>query len=166
MSSNLLSLTVRRTATLALLALFVLPVVVSAQDGRAVVRGRVIDEAGSNVRAARVTLRRASVGFEQTVESDPDGAFAFEDIVPGSYTIAASAEGFAVETRALAVAGGDASESTIVLHPGAFTEEVAVFATTITGIPETVRRIPGSVDVVDAAMLETSRVFNFSEALR
>lgn len=160
------STAVRRATILALLAVLALPVAVSAQNGRAVVRGRVTDEAGSSVRAARVTLRRATVGFEQSVESDPDGAFVFEDIVPGTYTIAASADGFAVETRALAVDAGESAEPTLVLHPGAFTEEVAVFASTITGIPETVRRIPGSVDVVDSAMLETSRVFNFSEALR
>lgn len=47
----------------------------------------------------------------------------------------------------------------------AFREQVTVVATHLAESPEALRRIPGSIDILDQATLERSRVFNLNEAL-
>jgi Fe(3+) dicitrate transport protein len=138
----------------------------AAQVKRAAVSGQVADATGAVVRGAIVTVRRESVGFERRVEVDAAGHFAVDDLAPGEYIVTATRDGFSIATREVALAGGERSEVTLTLRPGTFTEEVSVIATRIAGTPETVERIPGSVSVIDKAALETSRVFDFSEALR
>ena len=159
----------RRTLGSALALVLVLASVSLASAGdveRASVSGRVVDDAGAAVRGATVTLRRETVGFERVTTTDDSGAFAFGDVVAGDYTVSARAEGFSGETREVMLEPGEARVVEYALTPGSFSEEVSVLATTIVGTPEEAARIPGSFDRVDRATLETSRVFNFSEALR
>jgi Fe(3+) dicitrate transport protein len=128
--------------------------------------GQVSDSAGAAVAGALVTLRRASVGYQEKVKTADDGTFAFNDLPAGAYVLTVTADGFAAARRDVAIASQDSAATAIVLEPGTFTEEVSVVASTIAGSPEQIDRIPGSVDVVDHAMLEAARVFNFSEVLR
>jgi Fe(3+) dicitrate transport protein len=153
-------------AACALVALCVAAGSVVAQSSRAAVAGRVVDESGAAVAGALVTVRRETVGFETTALTDASGGFTFEGLVAATYDVSASADGFSAATAEVALAGGESRTVDLALRPGAFAEEVSVYATTIVGTPESVRRIPGSVDVVDEKTLETSRVFNFTEALR
>src|SRR5438067_2366850 len=53
-------------------------------------RGQVTDESGAVIPAARITLNGPS-GFVKTGTSANDGRYAFTGLVPGSYTVQASA---------------------------------------------------------------------------
>jgi Fe(3+) dicitrate transport protein len=113
-----------------------------------------------------VTLRRPSVGFERSTSTDEGGAFQFANLTAGEYSLSASADGFSTATRQLALSSGENATPSIALQIGPFVEEVTVSASHLAGTPETLKRIPGSVDIIDRETLRTSRVFNFSEALR
>ena len=80
----------------------------------AVVRGRVVSATGGVVAGAQVRLRQQARGAGVTTRSDRDGRFAFTNIVPGPFLIAASKTGYSSEAspfgRAITVtaAGADA----------------------------------------------------------
>lgn len=130
------------------------------------VEGVVVDVAGAAVPEARVTLRRGASGFERTVRTDGAGRFHLEAPLEGTYEIAAECRGFSLARRPVRIGGASAADVRLTLRPGVFSEEVTVFGTRIVGGPETVRRIPGSVEVLTPDRLEGSRVFTVSEALR
>ncbi len=140
--------------------------VVAGPTDRAVV-GTVVDVTGAPVPGAIVTLRRPSVSFARSVRAQDGGQF---HIDPGAeaadYELSATAEGFSVARTGLAVPPRDLADIRLVLRPGVFTESVEVVGTRLVGGAETTARLPGSVDTVDKATLETSRVLNVNEALR
>ncbi|HEY0079822.1 MAG TPA: TonB-dependent receptor [Pyrinomonadaceae bacterium] len=128
--------------------------------------GHVLDQNGSAVSGTRVTLRRAGTEIERTATTDAEGAFSFENLAEGEYQLVAEAAGFKSTTARMALAGGATRGLDLVLQAGALAEEVVVRSSRIAETPEVVERIPGSVEVVTQKMLETSRVFTSSEALR
>jgi Fe(3+) dicitrate transport protein len=135
-------------------------------DGSAAIDGRVVDATGASVPEAAVTLRRGSVGFQRTVRTDRTGRFAFHGLSEGVYLASASRPGFSVAAQDLTLGAGEHRALDFRLEPGTFAEQVTVVATHLAGSPEALGRIPGSVQVLDKHELDTSRVFNFSEALR
>jgi Fe(3+) dicitrate transport protein len=139
---------------------------VVAQTGRPSVSGRVLDQNSAAVSAARVTLREATTGIERTATTDASGAFSFDDLTPGSYRLFAGSTGFTGAAQEISLSTGERRSADIVLAAGLLAEEVVVTSSYIVGTPESVERIPGSVEVVSQKMLEASRVFTSSEALR
>lgn len=137
-----------------------------AQPKSATVSGQVSDSSGAAIASALVTLRRSNVGFENSTHTDSSGAFQFADLAPGEYALSASADGFSTTTRRITLSAGARATLSISLQIGPFVEEVTVNATHLVGTPETLKRIPGSVDIIDKETLQASHVFNFSEALR
>jgi Fe(3+) dicitrate transport protein len=115
---------------------------------------------------ARVILRRASLGFERSVYIDASGRFTVEAPAEGDYEVSAEASGFSVSRQTLRLAAGEAKQVRLALRPGVFSEEITVIGTRVAGGPETLRRIPGAVDVLGPEVLASSRVFTVSEALR
>jgi Fe(3+) dicitrate transport protein len=139
----------------------------SADDARAVLRGRVLDASGATIAGATVTLRRPSVGFEVVARTGEKGEFTVEAVPAGTYEASAAGPGFSVGRQHVTVdAEQGAATLEFRLQPGTFAEEITVVATSLAGSPEALHRIPGSVQVLDRQVLEASRVFNFSEALR
>jgi Fe(3+) dicitrate transport protein len=138
----------------------------SAEGGRSV-EGLVVDDSGAVVVDARVTVRRPAVGFETTVRSGPDGHFRAELPRPGEYEVTAEKDGFSLARRRVSVTEADAGGGVrLRLRPGVFSEEIEVIATRLTGGPETLRRIPGSIEVLLPEALGGARVLNVTEALR
>jgi len=137
----------------------------SAQVKNSAISGRVLDSSGAAVPNASTSLRRMTVGFESSTKTDANGSFAFENLMPGQYSLTISADGFSSSHRQVTLIAGERATEVITLQVGPFTEVVTVTAH-IAGGPETVKRIPGSVDIIDKETLQASRVFNFSEALR
>lgn len=129
------------------------------------VGGLVRDTSGAAVPGATVTLRRPSVAFERQTVTDAAGRFAFEAVPPGDYEIAAHLDGFNVTRLALVVADAPLAVD-LVLEPGSFAEEVTVMGTRLAGSEEMLRRIPGSVDILERTTLGGSAVMTTSEALR
>jgi Fe(3+) dicitrate transport protein len=136
----------------------------SATSPRPELRGRVTDSSGAPVAGASLSLRREADSFLANGRSAADGSFSFEAL-PGDFEVAATAAGFSV-TRArvhLPANAGDALE--LRLQPGVFSEEVTIVGTRLAGSAETLERLPGSVDVLDRQLLETSRVRDVNEVL-
>ncbi|HLL16320.1 MAG TPA: TonB-dependent receptor [Pyrinomonadaceae bacterium] len=164
---------VKRRASLALfgvVALFALwgcAGSVAAQSSGVSLSGRVLDQFGAAVEGATVTLRRERRNDESTAITDAAGAFTFEQLAAGSYHLRATSRGFALADQEVSIkAGASQSNVELTLQAASLAEAVVVTSSSIAGIPEVVERIPGSVDVLEREMLELSRVFTSSEALR
>lgn len=135
-------------------------------EERAALRGKVTDESGAVVSGATVTLRQPAVGFERAIRADADGVYVFEGLLSGQYQMSVRADGFAIAERQVNLGGGESAVLDLQLRPGSFTEDVTIVTARLAPTPESVQRIPGTVDIVDTPLLEVSRVFNFNEALR
>jgi Fe(3+) dicitrate transport protein len=121
--------------------------------------GSVSDTQSLPVSGAVVTARCGS--SKRTALSQWDGSFRIPEAA-GSCEVTVQFPGLATHTETLDAA----RRAEIVLRPATLSQELLVSANLIAGASEQVARIPGSVDVIDVATLQTSRVFTFEEALR
>ncbi len=128
------------------------------------VSGTVVDSSGGPVAQATVTLRQGLHEGHRT-STNASGRFSFAAQV-GRYEISVRREGFSVTSRLLELPLAPGDAILLELHPGAFVESVDVVGTRLAGSVEAVERLPGSVETLDAAALEGSRVLNVNEALR
>ncbi|MFN8093965.1 MAG: TonB-dependent receptor [Vicinamibacteria bacterium] len=76
------------------MAALVLPAGLSAQSFNGSISGTVADPSGSAVANADLVLRNAATGVELKRQSSADGAYAFRNLVPGTYELTASFAGF------------------------------------------------------------------------
>jgi Fe(3+) dicitrate transport protein len=111
-------------------------------------------------------VRRPSTGFERRVAAGADGTYAVPELAPGDYELTATSNGFSVAVQRLTLRAGETVRVPLQLRVGGLTEDVVVVAGEIAGSHERLRRLPGSVDVVERETLEKSRVMTTSEALR
>lgn len=130
------------------------------------VDGSVSDSAGNGISGARVTLRAPARGLARDTETDAGGRFHVEAALAGEYELAVESAGFSVEHRRLVLDGSRPVEVHVTLVPGVFAEQVTVLGTRVAGGPETLRRIPGSCDVLGPEALEGAHVLSTTEALR
>ncbi|GAA3748069.1 TonB-dependent receptor [Terriglobus aquaticus] len=92
------------SATLSTTAIALAPFVIGlmpagsamAQTYRGGVAGTVLDASGAVVPNAKVTLLDPSTGFTRTQQSTSAGAYAFQDLPIGQYTVTVEAQGFSV----------------------------------------------------------------------
>ena len=63
------------------------------------ISGTILDQAGKPIGAAKVELRNETTGATKTANADNEGRFSATDLAAGTYTIFASAPGFALATR-------------------------------------------------------------------
>ncbi len=130
------------------------------------VSGVILDATGASIPGSGVAVRRDAQGFERRAVADAVGRFEIEVPSGGEYEVAGSAEGFSVTRLRVTVRTGSAPEVRLTLRPGSFSEQVTVIGTRVAGGPETLQRIPGSVDIVGPEALALAHVFSTSEALR
>ncbi|HUQ91276.1 MAG TPA: carboxypeptidase-like regulatory domain-containing protein [Bryobacteraceae bacterium] len=112
---------------LRLLALSLCCFSLSAQDFRAKLQGFVTDSSDAAMAGAKVTLRNNGTGITATRESGSNGAYLFDNVEPGTYTVSAESQGFSrqqqdnvlVQTRADITVNFN-------LKPGAVVETVTV----------------------------------------
>ncbi|HET6201325.1 MAG TPA: carboxypeptidase regulatory-like domain-containing protein [Planctomycetota bacterium] len=73
------------------------------------IAGRVVDEVGNGISAARVEATAYSTQemSKGEGESGPDGSFAIEGLAPGTYAVVASATGYSRETQPRVEAGSE-----------------------------------------------------------
>jgi Fe(3+) dicitrate transport protein len=137
-----------------------------AQDARvATLTGQVLDQTGSVVPQASITVRRLSTGVERSVSANAEGVFSINELQPGDYEVNAASTGFAAAVQRLSLRSGE-NRVRFQLRVGNLTEDVVVVAGEIAGSHERLRRFPGSVAIVDRETLEASAVMTTSEALR
>ena len=120
-----------------MLTLLLLICPAAAQQGTGSLRGRVSDELGGLIIGAVVILSDAS-GNEQTVTTNSVGTYEFKALVPGSYTLRATASGFALyENPLLEITAARRQRLNIKLSVSLTTQRVRVAATTpLSTMPE------------------------------
>lgn len=139
---------------------------VNAQSTQGSLAGRVLDDHQALVVGAEVRIWLEPSGNRRLVVTDRSGAFEFHDLPQGEYRLSASARGFSVTDQIVYLRPKETVYVDIALHTTSPAETVVVMASQILAGTERVEGIPGSVELIDARTLETSRVLNSSEALR
>ena len=107
------------------------PAPVSAQVLYGSIVGNVVDETGSAVPGATVTISAGGTGASREVVSDATGAFRFLTVQPGTYTVTVKVDGFRTFIRPdVAVNMNDVARVDAALVVGSLTETVTVSADT------------------------------------
>ena len=115
---------------LAVVALLTAPV--ARAQFNASLSGTVQDQTQAAIPNATVTLTNAGTQAKQTATSSATGAFAFNELPPGNYTLQVTANGFQQNTISnVAVQGETPRNLNVTLSPGAETQTVNVNADTL-----------------------------------
>ncbi|GAC1701146.1 MAG: hypothetical protein NVS9B4_03890 [Candidatus Acidiferrum sp.] len=113
---------------LLLLALFC-PSAALAQNATGAARGSVVDEQGSVIAGAQVTITDPNTGYTRTETTDGDGSFSFQSLPVGIYKLAVSQTGFRTfEENDIIVHVNDSLTLNAQLKVGASTETIEVVA--------------------------------------
>ncbi|PYS84118.1 MAG: hypothetical protein DMF67_06335 [Acidobacteria bacterium] len=88
-----------RRSIAALLLLLLAFVAASAQEFRGSVTGQVTDPNGAAVPGAVVVIKNVDTNVEATATTNEEGAYSFQLLQPGKYTLTVTAKGFAPATR-------------------------------------------------------------------
>jgi iron complex outermembrane recepter protein len=124
----------RRTAFLVASSLLSFAPVASAQSPRATVSGRVTDKAGSAIAGASVSIAE----LNRATSTDRDGAFRFDPVPDGRYTVSVRRLGFAPRATMIDVANGAPKVVAVQLDAGVQrVEPVTVTATRTPATPLT-----------------------------
>lgn len=137
-----------------------------AQPRTAALSGTVVDQSGAAIAGASVSIRRDATGYTRHLTSNRDGGFQIPDLAPGEYAITVTNPGFTVATQRLMLVSGQSERIELMLNVGSLSEDVVVLASEVAGNSERLRRLPGSVDVIDRETLDRSNVMTTNEALR
>jgi len=129
----------------------------------AALTGQVLDPSGASVASARLVAAHPATGTTINKWADSEGRYQFDNIGEGTWILTVTSDGFTPATRR--IDGANTGELIVVLQLAVVSEQAAV-SNRIVKLSEQARDIPGSVDIIDAATLVQSRVFNFDEALR
>ena len=107
------------------------------------VSGRVSDETRAVVPGASVTLRNLATGVEQSAPTNHSGLYHFSALMPGTYSVTASLEGFRDVVALVRVIVGNTTIQDIKLQVGAHGE-----TSTVTATPPLLRPAESSVSTV------------------
>ena len=116
------------TRVLALACLFGLAgsfAALSAQESSGSMRGTVVDQSGKNVPGAAIAIRGLGKNAPAAV-ANAEGQFTISGLAAGTYSIQASAAGFAVLERQVTVTAGNATEIELSMRLASVSEEVTV----------------------------------------
>ena len=118
----------RLLATFGALCLAVaLPAAGSAQQLYGSITGVVTDESGLGIPGATVSITNTQTGLERTTVSNETGTYSFTNVLPGSYDVKVSLQGFREFNRTgVPVSVGTVSRVDVQLQVGAITETVTV----------------------------------------
>ncbi|MGH9675091.1 MAG: carboxypeptidase regulatory-like domain-containing protein [Bryobacteraceae bacterium] len=114
-------------------AVFALAAALTAQDYRARLQGIVTDSSDAAIGGATVTLRNNGTGISATRTSGPNGAYLFDNVEPGTYTVSSEFAGFArsVQENVLVQTRADVTVD-FRLKPGGTVETITVSASAVT----------------------------------
>jgi hypothetical protein len=102
-----------------------------AQNFTASIRGTVTDEQGAAVAGADVTVTNVDTGYSRSDKTDKDGAYSFQSLPIGHYTLNVSGQGFkAFQEKDVILHVNDSLTFDAQLKVGAKTETIEVVANT------------------------------------
>jgi len=115
---------------LSILALFPLTAVHShAQAATAKIQGTVNDAQGGTVPNASVTATNTATGEKKVVEATGGGDYSIEGLAPGTYTVSAQGNGFAVGSKSgITLTDGQTQQVSLTLQVSAVVQEITVNA--------------------------------------
>ena len=120
------TMTVRLVVILTSLALF-LPPWTYAQVAGATLSGTITDQSGSAVAGARVSIKNPATGVSTDVTANAGGFYSAPNLLPGTYEVTASANGFATAVNTgVVLTVGVQQVLNIFLRVGQVTERVEV----------------------------------------
>ncbi len=100
-----------------------------AQQGTTELRGRVIDAQGAALPGVTVTVRNQATGMFRDTQTSPDGSFIASGLVPGTYELTSSLQGFKkFNRRDLLLEVGKTASIEVKMEVGSFEETVNVSA--------------------------------------
>jgi iron complex outermembrane receptor protein len=106
-----------------------IPAAIFAQTSTAKLEGTVLDAQGKAVVDATVTLTNAATGATKVLRTDSNGAYSFEGLAAGKYSVEAAAGGFGkVSHAATSLADGESQHVQLTLTINALTEMITVNA--------------------------------------
>ncbi len=109
--------------------LLLIPPAIFAQTSTAKLEGTVLDAQGKAVVDATVTLTNSATGASKVLRTDSNGAYSFEGLAAGKYSLEAAAGGFGKVSRAaISLADGETQHVSLTLTINALTEMITVNA--------------------------------------
>ncbi len=129
------------------------------------VAGRVLDPSGAVVPNAVVVVRSAR-GDVASTTTDAAGRFSVPALAAGKAELTIEGSGFRTAVVEAAVGAGTETRVVVGLEIGGLTESVRVVPERVVAGEEAARRIPGSVEILNLGLLESSRFLTTGEALR
>src|SRR5882762_5929035 len=101
--------------------------VVSAQEARATMSGRVVDPQHSAVPNAEVVIRSDDTGVEQITRTNQQGNWIVKFLIPGNYSLRVTVSGFKqVEHRGIELQTADQKQFDVQLELGSTSTQVEV----------------------------------------
>ena len=127
----LIRLTLKAALALAIVAALVAPPPVSAQALYGSITGTVADPQGAPIPGATVTATNTGTGLQVSAVSDASGNYTFRNLLPGTYDLGASLQGFReLKQTGLRVSAGNPVRVELKLEVGALAETVNVVSET------------------------------------
>ncbi|HEY1576735.1 MAG TPA: TonB-dependent receptor [Terracidiphilus sp.] len=119
-------------ALLLLLAVFLVPGKAGAQTFSASIGGSVTDPSGAVVPGAKLQLRNTAIGDLREASSASDGAYKFNNLLPGTYEVTVSAAGFKDYVRGnMILTANTAATVNVPLQIGSTEQRVVVSAAAV-----------------------------------
>ena len=114
-------------AVLALSLNLFCPAPSEAQVAGATLSGEITDPSGASIANATVSIRNVGTGEVREVQSNGDGFYSAPNLLPGSYEVSASAEGFSkIVQKDITLNVGAQQSLSLSLKPGKVTEVINV----------------------------------------
>ncbi len=108
--------------------LILLPLALHAQNSRGSLRGVVQDLTGARVPSAKIVLQASRSSIQREATSEDRGEFRLDDLLPGSYHITVTADGFSQAQADISVAVSAVRDVTVTLKPSSAKETINVQA--------------------------------------
>ena len=129
--AHLTRLTFRAAVAIAIAAALLAPQPAAAQTLYGSIVGTVTDPQGAAIPGATVTATNTGTGLVVTAVTDTDGYYAFRNLLPGTYNLGASLQGFReLKQTGLRVSAGNPVRVELKLEVGALAETVNVISET------------------------------------
>jgi len=112
------------------LNLFLFSASAAAQVSGATLSGLITDTSGASISNATVSIKNVGTGEARDATSNGDGFYSVPNLLPGSYEVAVSAQGFTkLVQKGITLTVGAEQSLNISLKPGKVSEVVEVMST-------------------------------------